>query len=111
MNLIRTMEQLCSYVNTNKEILARLEVVLLPAICFTLEQQVFGEPLPRTCSSIHIAEIVSDLYDDMFDVIDTLLFYQKRISPDFWRVYELIYKSIKSEGVDYLDGPSCTSFW
>lgn len=42
MNVMRTMDQLVSYVSSSKDILARLDQILRPAIEFTLQHQLLG---------------------------------------------------------------------
>lgn len=84
LGCLSTMYQMITAAESRPEILAQLEQALLPAIVLTLETE-----------SI-------DLYDDCFQLTDVLTYYQKKISPGMWHVFELMYKSFKSSGVDYL---------
>ena len=44
------------------------------------------------------------LFDSVLDIVDSLTFNLKRISPSMWPVFELIYKAFKSDAIDFLDG-------
>lgn len=46
----------------------------------------------------------SDLYEDIFDIIDTCTFSTKQISQTMWGIFELIYKTFKDTGIDYIEG-------
>lgn len=46
----------------------------------------------------------TELFDDCFELTDMLTFYQKKISQPMWQLFELMYKSFKSSGIDYLSG-------
>lgn len=41
----------------------------------------------------------------MYDLVDSLTFKLRRISPNMWPVFELTYKMFKAEAIDFLDGP------
>ncbi|WFD45065.1 Nonsense-mediated mRNA decay protein 5 [Malassezia psittaci] len=84
MGCLSTMYQIVTTAENRPEILAELEKVLLPVVAFTLESE-----------SI-------DLYDDCFQLTDVLTYYQKRISPEMWNIFVLMYKSFKGSGIDYL---------
>ena len=40
----------------------------------------------------------------MYDLVDSLTFKLRSISPNMWAVFELTYKLFKSDAVDFLDG-------
>ncbi|WFD01157.1 Nonsense-mediated mRNA decay protein 5 [Malassezia yamatoensis] len=84
MGCLSTMYQIVTTAENRPEILAELEKVLLPVVAFTLDSE-----------SI-------DLYDDCFQLTDVLTYYQKRISPEMWNIFVLMYKSFKGSGIDYL---------
>ncbi|WFD34197.1 Nonsense-mediated mRNA decay protein 5 [Malassezia cuniculi] len=81
---LSTMYQMVSAAESRPEILAELETVLLPVVALTLETETI------------------DLYDDCFQLTDVLTYYQKKVSPGMWHIFELMYRSFKSSGVDYL---------
>lgn len=45
-----------------------------------------------------------DLFDNMYDLVDSLTFKMRNISPNMWPVFELTYKMFKSDAIDFLDG-------
>lgn len=45
-----------------------------------------------------------DLFDNMYDLVDSLTFNLRRIAPCMWPVFELSYKLFKSDAIDFLDG-------
>lgn len=51
-----------------------------------------------------------DLFDNMYELTDSLTFKLRAIAPNMWPVFELTYKLFKSDAVDFLDGelwPQC----
>ena len=40
----------------------------------------------------------------MYDLVDSLTFKLRTISPSMWPVFELTYKLFKSDAVDFLEG-------
>ena len=47
---------------------------------------------------------MADLFDNMYDLIDSLTIKLRVISPTMWPVFELTYKLFKSDAIDFLDG-------
>jgi hypothetical protein len=45
----------------------------------------------------------ADLYDNMYDLVDSLTFKTRAIAPQMWPVLELTYTLFKSDAVDFLD--------
>lgn len=84
MGCLNTIFQIIAAAESKPEILERLEAIILPIVAFTLE---------KDCV---------ELFDDCFELTDTLTYYQKKISPGMWHIFTLIYKSFKSAGIDYL---------
>lgn len=48
-----------------------------------------------------------DLFDNMYDLVDSLTFKLRAISPNLWPVFELTYNLFKSDAVDFLEGTFC----
>jgi hypothetical protein len=44
------------------------------------------------------------IYDEICEILDSLLFYQKNVSPAMWQTFEHLYAAFKGDGVDYIDG-------
>lgn len=42
----------------------------------------------------------------MYDLVDSLTYKSRRISPSMWPVFELTYQLFKAEAIDFLDGKS-----
>jgi hypothetical protein len=40
----------------------------------------------------------------VFEILDSLSFLQKKISPAMWPLFEATYHSFKTEAVDYFNG-------
>lgn len=49
--------------------------------------------------------LVIDLYNEVFEIIDSCTFASKRISPTMWQAFELIHKTFKAGAELYLEGP------
>ncbi|CAG8526480.1 11131_t:CDS:10 [Ambispora gerdemannii] len=83
--LLKTISTLILSLDTTPEIFSELQNTLLPVITYTLQKGIV------------------DLYDEVFDVIDSCTFSTKQISPTMWNVFELIYQTFKTSGIDYLE--------
>ncbi|CAG8511343.1 16093_t:CDS:10 [Cetraspora pellucida] len=87
--VLKTITTLILSLESTPEILSQLENVLLPVITFTLENT------------------ITDLYDDIFDIIDSCTYSTKQISPTMWGIFDLIYKTFKGNetisGIDYIE--------
>ena len=47
---------------------------------------------------------IADLFYNMYDLVDDLTFKLRNIGPALWPVFELTYKLLKSDAIDFLDG-------
>lgn len=45
-----------------------------------------------------------DLYNEIFEIIDSCTFASKSISPTMWQAFELIHKTFKAGAELYLEG-------
>lgn len=89
--------------DTSPEILAQVQEIIIPIIILTLENKLLGPSLPNSPSS-SLLIIHLDLFDNMYELVDSLTFKLRTISPNMWPVFELTYKLFKSDAVDFLDG-------
>ena len=48
--------------------------------------------------------VPEDLFDNVYDLVDSLTFKSRNISPNMWRVYELTYELFRTDAIDFLDG-------
>lgn len=51
----------------------------------------------------------TELYDEVFEILDSLTFFQKRINPIMWPVFEATYHTFKSDAADYVHGTRSSS--
>ncbi|CAE6534492.1 unnamed protein product [Rhizoctonia solani] len=94
MGNARTIQTIVTAMEASKETLVQLQEILAPMILATLEHQAL------------------DLFESIFDIMDTLTFSLRQIPPSLWAVFEAMYKSFKGPSVDYLDEmlPSLDNF-
>ncbi|PWN26503.1 ARM repeat-containing protein [Jaminaea rosea] len=85
ISALQTIYSVLTSCDEKPEILAQLEGSVLPLVAFTIEKEAI------------------ELYDDCFDLLDVLTFYQKKVSPGMWGIFELMAKSfLDGAGIDYL---------
>ncbi len=46
----------------------------------------------------------TDLYNEVFEIIDSCTFAAKAISPTMWKAFELMHKTFKAGAELYLEG-------
>ncbi|SAM02255.1 hypothetical protein [Absidia glauca] len=85
MGVLKTIGTLILSLESTPEILQQLENALLPVITYTLKNKIV------------------DLYNEIFEIIDSCTFSAKRVTPTMWSVFDLIYESFKDSGLDYMD--------
>ncbi|ORZ05818.1 armadillo-type protein [Absidia repens] len=85
MGVLKTIGTLILSLESSPEVLQQLEDALLPVITYTLENSIM------------------DLYDEIFEIIDSCTFSAKRVTPTMWSVFELIYKAFKDSAIDFMD--------
>ncbi|KAI8909993.1 armadillo-type protein [Powellomyces hirtus] len=83
--VMRTVCTLVLAMEASPQILAQLEVIVAPAIIFVLERNTV------------------DLYEEVFEVIETTTFCSKTISPVMWQMWPYVYKAFKTDAYDYID--------
>ncbi|XP_043239281.1 importin-7-like isoform X2 [Amphibalanus amphitrite] len=83
MGLLNTMDSILDVWEDEPEICAQLEPVFLQAVVFVLENSIM------------------DLYEDVFKIVISLT--MTRISPDMWKIFEMLYKVFEDGGIDYFD--------
>lgn len=94
MGVAKTLSTIVSSIDSSPEILAQVQEVIIPVIRYTLENKVL------------------DLFDNMYDLVDSLTFKSHSISPNMWRVFELTYELFRTDAIDFLDEmlPSLDNF-
>ncbi|KAI6098151.1 armadillo-type protein [Pisolithus sp. B1] len=89
MGVAKTIGTVVSAIESATDTLMQVQEVIIPIIRFTLENKLI------------------ELFDNMFDLVDSLTFRTHSISPNMWPIFELMYELFKSDAVDFLDGGCC----
>ncbi|KAH9999685.1 armadillo-type protein [Russula compacta] len=94
MGVAKTLSTIVSSIDSSPEILAQVQEVIIPIIRHTLENKVL------------------DLFDNMYELVDSLTFKSRSISPNMWPVFELTYELFRTDAIDFLDEmlPSLDNF-
>ncbi|PPQ95282.1 hypothetical protein CVT26_014856 [Gymnopilus dilepis] len=94
MGVAKTISTIISSIDSSPEILSQIQEIVVPIIVFTLENRLL------------------DLFDNMYELVDSLTYKLKSISPSMWPIFELTYRLFKHEAVDFLEEmlPSLDNF-
>ncbi|GAA5935374.1 hypothetical protein JCM1841_001937 [Sporobolomyces salmonicolor] len=84
MNVLKTIEQLVSSVRQKKDLVAQIEAMMAPLMEATIRNSVV------------------ELFDETYEVLDSLSFFQESISPAMWSCFEATYLTLKGDVQDYL---------
>lgn len=85
LGVLQTIGTLILTLESTPDVLLHIEGVLMPVIQITLENKLF------------------DLYNEVFEIIDSCTFSAKQISPTMWQAFELIHTTFKSGAELYLE--------
>ncbi|KAK4547702.1 hypothetical protein LTR36_000660 [Oleoguttula mirabilis] len=85
LGVLQTIGTLILTLESTPDVLAHLETILMPVISITLEHKLY------------------DLYNEIFEIIDSCTFAAKVISPTMWKAFELIHQTFKSGAELYLE--------
>ncbi|KAK4053547.1 Nonsense-mediated mRNA decay protein 5 [Microbotryomycetes sp. JL201] len=83
MNILKTIEQLTSSLE-GTELLDKVEATIAPAL------------------EVVIRNHMVELYDEVFEILDSLTFFQKKINPIMWPIFEATYATFMSDAMDYV---------
>ncbi|KAL6303891.1 ARM repeat-containing protein [Sparassis latifolia] len=94
MGVAKTIGTVVDAVDSSPEILAQVQEIIIPIIVLTLENKLL------------------DLFDNMYELVDSFTYKLRSVSPSMWPVFELTYKTFKAEAIDFLDEmlPSLDNF-
>ncbi|GAA6037955.1 hypothetical protein JCM8097_009507 [Rhodosporidiobolus ruineniae] len=84
MNTLKTIEQLVASSRERPELVVEMEKAVVPLLDATIRNAVI------------------ELYDETYEILDSLSFFQKSISPAMWGCFEATYLSFKNDAPDYL---------
>ncbi|PHH61237.1 hypothetical protein CDD81_671 [Ophiocordyceps australis] len=85
LGVLQTIGTLILTLESTPDVLLHIEAVLMPLIEITLENKLY------------------DLYNEVFEIIDSCTFAAKAISPNMWRAFEMIHATFKSGAEYYLE--------
>ncbi|KAL2256227.1 hypothetical protein VTK26DRAFT_1966 [Humicola hyalothermophila] len=85
LGVLQTIGTLILTLESTPDILLHIEGVLMPVIQITLENKLY------------------DLFNEVFEIIDSCTFAAKQISPIMWQAFELVHATFKSGAELYLE--------
>nr|AYN77763.1 importin B domain protein [Berkeleyomyces basicola]AYN77769.1 importin B domain protein [Berkeleyomyces basicola] len=85
LGVLQTIGTLILTLESTPDVLLHIESVLMPIIQITLENKLY------------------DLYNEVFEIIDSCTFAAKAISPTMWKAFELMHTSFKAGAELYLE--------
>lgn len=85
LGVLQTIGTLILTLESTPDVLLHIEAVLMPVIKVTLENKLY------------------DLYNEVFEIIDSCTFAAKSISPNMWQAFQLIHAAFKAGGEYYLE--------
>ena len=85
LGVLQTIGTLILTLESTPDVLAHLETILMPVITITLEHRLY------------------DLYNEVFEIIDSCTFAAKTISPTMWQAFELMHATFKAGAELYLE--------
>ncbi|KJZ79342.1 hypothetical protein HIM_01493 [Hirsutella minnesotensis 3608] len=85
LGVLQTIGTLILTLESTPDVLLHIEAVLMPVVKITLENKLY------------------DLYNEVFEIIDSCTFAAKGISPNMWQAFELIHTTFKAGAEYYLE--------
>ena len=85
LGVLQTIGTLILTLEASPDVLARLETILIPIVTVTLESKLY------------------DLYNEVFEIVDSCTFASKSISDTMWQAFELMHKTFKDGAELYLE--------
>lgn len=85
LGILQTIGTLILTLESTPDVLLHLETILMPVIDITLKNKLY------------------DLYNEVFEIIDSCTFAARSISPTMWQAFELINETFKAGAELYLE--------
>lgn len=85
LGVLQTIGTLILTLEASPDVLGHLETILMPVITMTLETKLY------------------DLYNEIFEIIDSCTFASKSISDTMWHAFEMMHKAFKDGAELYLE--------
>ena len=106
LGVLQTIGTLILSLESTPDVLLHLETILMPVIAITLENNLLGGCIDYTRVVDPWCLTNPDLFNEVFEIIDSCTFSAKSISPTMWQAFELMHKTFKSGAELYLEGRS-----
>jgi hypothetical protein len=104
LGVLQTIGTLILTLESTPDVLLHLETILMPVITITLENKLYGMQLHRILGKRMFVNLFQDLYNEIFEIIDSCTFAAKSISQTMWQAFELIHRTFKAGAELYLEG-------
>ncbi|TFK71252.1 ARM repeat-containing protein [Pluteus cervinus] len=85
LGISKTINTIILSLDSATEILSQVQEVVVPILKYTFEHKLI------------------ELLDNMFDLVDSLTFRLRKISPSMWPIFETMYRLFKNDAIDFLD--------
>jgi importin-7 len=85
LGVLQTIGTLILTLEASPDVLLHLETILMPVVTITLENKLY------------------DLYNEIFEIIDSCTFASKSISDTMWQAFEIMHKTFKDGAELYLE--------
>ena len=102
LGVLQTIGTLILTLESTPDVLLHLETILMPVVTITLENKLYGRVDGFNASVSTLT--FSDLYNEVFEIIDSCTFAAKAISSTMWQAFELMHKTFKAGAELYLEG-------
>ena len=100
LGVLQTIGTLILTLESTPDVLLHMESILMPVIEVTLKNKLYGE---LNTSGVRTVANFVDLYNEVFEIIDSCTFAAKSISPTMWQAFELIHATFKAGAELYLE--------
>ena len=104
LGVLQTIGTLILTLESTPDVLLHLETILMPVITITLENKLYGMRLHQITRYRSHTDTFADLYNEVFEIIDSCTFAAKSISVTMWQAFELIHRTFKAGAELYLEG-------
>lgn len=83
MNLFKTIDQMLAGLQDQPETLAAVTPIVLPLI------------------ETVVNHALTELFDEAYELLDSLTFFYKQITPEMWPIFDATYRALKGEHETY----------
>jgi hypothetical protein len=90
VGMFKAIETLIDSMGKTPELVTKMEEVVLPLLAMVLDRRII------------------DVYEEAFELIDSITFSRKHISPSLWTLFPFIHRAFKDCGADYIQDMQTT---